>query len=212
MGFREDLREMIDENYEPSRWKSCGRQDDICESTHFVIATIMPNTGIMCGGDGCEFGEWAWFNDVNDMIDYVTNLVIPINLCDLEEQDHRPVMVCDSDEHIFDLPFTEKCVPIKDELHRLWKELRDLKETGATFQQVETALLESDKRSREIDGEFVFGFMCFSDYKSACKKLLDRMLKTDENRVDIVRIAKSATLNPIDAELLAKILFESYIM
>ena len=209
MSFCEDLNDMIDNNYEPSSWQSCGQADEISEDTRFVVATTMPNTGLMCGGDGCVFGEWAWFNDVDDLIDYVTRYIIPFELCDLEEQDPRVVILGDGDAHIFDLPFAEKHIPIKDELQRLWNKLQALKGKGATYEQVKAALLESDKRSREIDGELVFGFMVFDNYRDACAEVLSQMNPLDENRKGVETILKRELITP-DANEFLKRLFSDY--
>ena len=211
MGFKEDLKEMIDENYDSSSWQSCGQVDDINEHTRFVVATTMPNTGLMCGGDVCEYGEWAWFNDVNDMIDYVIHLVIPMRLCDLEEQDPRPAMTGNGDAHIFDLPFAEGHIPIKNEFYRLWNELRTLKESGAKYEQVKAALLESDKRNKDIDGEVVFGFILFDNYRDACAEMLSRMLPSDENKNGIETILKRKSIAP-DANDFLQRLFSEYPM
>ncbi len=209
MSFCDYWKDMIDNNYEPSSWQSCGQVDDIGENTRFVVATTMPNTGLMCGGDGCVYGEWAWFNDVNDLIDYVTHYVIPFELCALEEQDPRVVMLGDGDAHIFNLPFAEKHVPIKDELQRLWNKLRVLKEGGATYEQVKAALLESDKRNQEIDGELVFGFMLFDNYRDACGEVLSRMNPFDENRKGVKTILKRKSVTP-DVNDFLKRLFSDY--
>lgn len=203
---------MITDNCDPGSWQSCGQVDEICKDTRFVVATTMPNTGIMCGGDGCVFGDWAWFNTIDDLIDYITHYVIPIHLCELEEQDPVPVMTGNGDEHIFKLPFSEHNIPIKNELQRLWKELNTLKTNGATYTQVKAALLESDRRGNEIYGELVFGFMCFDNYIEACAELLSRMNPLDENRKTVENILKQKTINRSDSEQLKNLFAEYSIM
>lgn len=209
MSFCEDLKDMINNNYAPSSWQSCGQVDDICEITRFVVTTVMPNMGLMCGGDGCVCGEWAWFNDFNDLIDYVMNYVIPFELCVLEDQDPRVVMSGNGDAHIFDLPFAKIHIPIKDELQRLWNELHELKEHGATYEQVKELLLESAKRGCEIDGELAFGFMLFDNYRDACAEVLSRMNPFDENKKGIETILKRKSVTP-DANEFMKRLFSDY--
>lgn len=210
MSFYEDLKDMIENNHAPESWISCAQVEEIRPDTHFVIATTMINTGFMCGGDGCVFGEWAWFNDANEMIDYVTNLVIPMNLCALEDKDPAPAMTGDGDEDIFGLPFSEERVVIKDELQRLWRELRELKSSGADFAKVFAALAESDKRSQEIDGELIFGFMTYDNLRAASEELL-RLINNplDENRKGLLTAMGRGFAGPGDGEFIRK-LFINY--
>lgn len=209
MSFRADLKEMINGNYEPSCWQSCGQVDEINSKTHFLIATVMPNTGLMCGGDGCVSGAWAWFNDVNDLIDYVTHYAIPINLCVLEGQNPMPVMSGDGDEHIFELPFSEKHVPIKEELRRLSKELQALKRTGADYLQIKKALLESSRRNDEIDGDIIFGFMCFDNLAAACKELLRIINPLGKNKDKLTELLNNTAISQADSKWLRRLFTEN---
>ena len=90
MSFISDLRNMIGSNTDACNWISCAQQDEIGAGTKFVIAATEINNGFMCGGDGQLFGEWAWFNDLADLYDYLLHLAIPFNLCTLEDQAPSP--------------------------------------------------------------------------------------------------------------------------
>ena len=212
MGVSTNLQEMIAAHYDPSSWQSCGQEDDICINTRFVVATTMPNTGFMCGGDGCVFGDWAWFNYLDEYIDYITHYVIPMHLCEMEEQDPQVVMTGMGDERIFNLSFAENHLPIKDELQRLWQELNALKKNGATYLQVKAALLESSRRNSEMDGEMVFGFICFDGCLEACEELLHRISPLDENRKIVETIIKRQAIRADENERLKDLFAEYSIM
>ena len=194
MSFRKDLKEMIDTNSEVFNWITCGQFDDICEDTRFVVATTQINNGTMCGGDGRVFGEWTWFNNPQDLCDYITHLAILLNLCILEDQDPRLVMNGLNDEDIFGYEFSPKNIPIRDELNRLWKRLKDVEKSNLTFDAIKDALRQSQQNCEEIDGELIFGYKWFDNYKEACQELLCYMGPLDENASIISRISKSNTL------------------
>lgn len=203
MRFLMELKNAMRLNGDVSGWITCAQRESIDTDTKFVIAATQINNGIMCGGDGCEMGEWAWFNTVDDLYDYLLYLAIPLKLCELEGQDPLVVMDGGNTERLFSLEYDKNHVAIKEDLFRLYNKLVALRERNAGYQSIKEALLESNARCDNTDGCLIFRFYFFDGYREAGKELIRQTGCLNENRERVKTTIARDVLSEEDSEFLS---------
>lgn len=213
MSFIEDFKAMVDGNVDVGSWVTCAQQDTIGENTKFIISAAEINNGMMCCGDGEQCGEWTWFNDMNDLYDYLLNLAIPLNLCMLEDQDPMLALNAEGNRHLFNCEYSEENVAVKDDIKKLYDTLLKLRERNAGYDEIKKALLESNKRCEDTYGGLIFRFYCFDNYHDAGKELLKMVSLSDGGTDKIVsEILFENSLNADAAKALARLFIENGIL